>query len=91
MATEIDTLPPRTSTKLKQMKVSFTSHRNLAFQAAGLCGASCPTCTNENVTGACELPAGHQGNHQCERGHQWAAKPGEAPGPHGPGQAPGPH
>jgi len=82
MATDIDVLLPRIPTKTKRMKVGLISQKNLAFQAAGLCNATCPTCTNEKLTGACELPTGHQGNHQCNHGHQWAPKPGDAPGPH---------
>lgn len=82
MVTDFDILLPRTPIKKKRVKVGFTSQKNLAFQGADQCGVSCPICQSEKLNGACVLQAGHTGNHQCNRGHQWAAQPGDIPGPH---------
>jgi hypothetical protein len=81
MATDIDILLPRTPTKTKRVKVGFTSQFT-AFQGAGQCNVICQTCEGEKLIGACILEAGHTGNHRCNNGHQWAAKPGEITGPH---------
>ena len=72
MATDIDILLSRTPTKLKRLKVTFTSQK--AFQGATQCSATCPTCHN-----SCTLQANHTVEHKCSNGHQWAT---DIPGPH---------
>ena len=81
MATDIDILLPRTPSKTKRVKVGFTSQKNLAFHGAGQCNMSCPTCQSEKLSGACVLEANHAGDHKCNRGHLWASRPGDVPGP----------
>lgn len=81
MATGIETPLPRTSPSLKRMKLDSIAY-HAAFQAAGQCNSPCPICAGEGAHGACELSAGHAGEHKCNHAHSWTSKPGEAPGPH---------